>query len=69
LSVRADVTDGNPGFVLTQMLHEPRQRIVVMATHGLSGLSRWWLGSITETLIRTSADPVLVIPSSSQIDD
>jgi nucleotide-binding universal stress UspA family protein len=69
LSVRADVTDGNPGVVLTQMLHEPRQRIVVMATHGLSGLSRWWLGSTTETLIRTSADPVLVIPRSSQIDD
>jgi nucleotide-binding universal stress UspA family protein len=69
LSVRADVTDGNPGVVLTQLLHRPRQRIVVMASHGLSGLSRWWLGSVTETLIRTSVDPVLVIPSSSQTDD
>ena len=68
LNVRATVTDGNPGVTLSEMVREPRRRIVVMATHGLSGLTRWWLGSVAETLIRTSADPVLVIPTSGQRD-
>ncbi|MDP6453753.1 MAG: universal stress protein [SAR202 cluster bacterium] len=69
INVRAIVRDGNPGVVLTELLREPRGRIVVMATHGLSGLTRWWLGSVTEVLVRSSADPVLVIPTSEQSSD
>jgi nucleotide-binding universal stress UspA family protein len=35
--------------------------IVVMCTHGRSGVSRWVLGSVTEKVIRHSSDPVLVL--------
>jgi hypothetical protein len=33
-----------------------------MSTHGRSGVRRWVLGSVTETVVRHS-DPVLVIPA------
>lgn len=35
--------------------------IVAMSTHGRSGVKRWVLGSVTETVVRHSGDPVLVL--------
>jgi nucleotide-binding universal stress UspA family protein len=35
--------------------------LVVMATHGRSGLSRFWLGSMAETLVRHLPMPMLLI--------
>lgn len=41
----------------------PDIRMIVMATHGRSGVDRWRLGSITERVVQHSAAPVLVIPT------
>jgi hypothetical protein len=38
------------------------QDMIVLTTHGRSGLSRWFLGSVTEAVVRASGDPVLIIP-------
>ena len=38
-------------------------RMIVMATHGRSGIDRWRLGSVTERVVRHSELPVLVIPT------
>lgn len=38
-------------------------RMVVMATHGRSGMERWRLGSVTERVVRHSEVPVLVVPA------
>jgi nucleotide-binding universal stress UspA family protein len=35
--------------------------LIVMCTHGWSGVKGWVLGGITETVVRHSGDPVLVI--------
>jgi nucleotide-binding universal stress UspA family protein len=35
--------------------------LIAMCSHGYSGVKRWVLGSITETVVRHSGDPVLVI--------
>lgn len=35
--------------------------IVVMSTHGESGVGRWLIGGVTERVVRHSAGPVLVI--------
>jgi nucleotide-binding universal stress UspA family protein len=65
--LRADGFD-----VATQIVHgTPASRIVeaaaddetliVMATHGYSGLRRWTLGSVTEQVIHTTTRPVFVV--------
>jgi nucleotide-binding universal stress UspA family protein len=36
--------------------------LIVMATHGRNGMTRLWLGSITEEVIRSAHCPVLVLP-------
>jgi nucleotide-binding universal stress UspA family protein len=35
--------------------------LIVMATHGRSGLERAWLGSVAEDMVRTSSVPLLLI--------
>jgi len=35
--------------------------LIAMCSHGRSGLRRWALGSVTETVVRYSGDPVLVV--------
>jgi nucleotide-binding universal stress UspA family protein len=35
--------------------------VVVMASHGRGGLSRWFLGSVAEDLVRRSTVPVMLI--------
>ena len=38
--------------------------LIVMCSHGRSGVKRWVLGSVTETVVRHSGDPVLVMRAS-----
>jgi nucleotide-binding universal stress UspA family protein len=40
---------------------DTRDNLVAMCSHGRSGVKRWVLGSVTETVVRYSGDPVLVI--------
>ena len=42
---------------LTQGPHE----LIVMTTHGLTGLSRAWLGSVADAVVRTVTAPVLLV--------
>lgn len=38
-------------------------RMIVMATHGRTGVDKWRLGSVTERVVRHSTAPVLVVPT------
>ena len=40
--------------------HTP-ESLIVICSHGRSGVKRWALGSVTETVVRHSASPVLVL--------
>jgi nucleotide-binding universal stress UspA family protein len=42
--------------------------MIVIATHGRSGIARWWLGSTADHVIKESACPVLVIGPNVDID-
>ncbi len=63
LSVRWKVVDGRPGDKVAEIAREIPSNIVALASRGRSGLVRWWEGSMAETLVRSSGDPVLVIPA------
>jgi nucleotide-binding universal stress UspA family protein len=38
--------------------------LIVMSTHGYSGFKRFFLGSVTDRVIRAGQTPVLVLPAS-----
>jgi nucleotide-binding universal stress UspA family protein len=43
------------------MARETPGTLIAMSSHGRSGMKRWVLGSITETVVRHSDNPVLVV--------
>jgi nucleotide-binding universal stress UspA family protein len=53
------------GDCVSHILQEARDRqsdLIVMGTRGRSGLERWALGSVTESVLRKASCPVLVVP-------
>jgi nucleotide-binding universal stress UspA family protein len=50
---------------IISLARETPDNFIAMSTHGRSGVRRWVLGSVTETVVRHSGDPVLVIRAPS----
>jgi nucleotide-binding universal stress UspA family protein len=61
LTARSVVCTGEPEEELRRIASEKMVDVIVMATHGRAGLSRFLLGSTTDTMIRQAAQPVLLI--------
>ncbi len=54
------VTEGDPAARLLHLAQTHRADMIVVGTHGRTGLSRILLGSVAEEVIRSSPVPVLV---------
>jgi nucleotide-binding universal stress UspA family protein len=50
--------------IISLARHTP-DNLIAMCTHGRSGVKRWVLGSVTETVVRHSGDPVLIVRAGS----
>jgi nucleotide-binding universal stress UspA family protein len=46
---------------IVSMGRHTAESLIVMCSHGRSGVKRWVLGSVTETVVRHSRSPVLVL--------
>lgn len=62
VEVASATLNGHPAQVLGEFSEERKNNMIAMCTHGRSGFSRWVLGSIAESTVRVSGDPVLIIP-------
>ena len=60
VSVEAVFLEGDALSALVEYAERTEPDLVVMTTHGRSGLSRLWLGSITDGIARKLRIPVLV---------
>ena len=61
LNVRWQVLRGDAGNAIVEYARDLPDNLVAMSTHGRSGLGRWVLGSVTDKVVRSSGDPVLVV--------
>jgi nucleotide-binding universal stress UspA family protein len=52
----------HPADAILTFIEDNDVEMVVIASHGYSGLTRWLLGSITEKIVRSSSVPVMVVP-------
>jgi nucleotide-binding universal stress UspA family protein len=64
---RPAIADG-PAYAAILKLADEAD-LVVMGTHGRTGPSRWWLGSVAERVVRESPVPVLVVRAASTDED
>lgn len=64
--VREVVVAGQPYNSIIDCADNEHVDLVVMSSHGRSGLSRMLIGSVTDKLLRAAKCPVLVVPAHSQ---
>jgi nucleotide-binding universal stress UspA family protein/predicted transcriptional regulator len=58
---RIDVRFGEPGEQIIRTAAAHNADVIVMATHGRTGPSRWWLGSVADEVARQADRPVLLV--------
>lgn len=63
LNVQQIVEMGDAHTLIVNWARDKAADLIVMSTHGRSGLPRMLLGSVTEKVLRSAACPVLAIPS------
>ena len=61
VNARAEVIFGKAAEALSDFASKNDIDLVVIASHGRSGISRWILGSVAERLLRSLSVPVLMI--------
>ncbi len=59
--IHLQVQIGDPAHEILHVAQEARVDLIVMGTHGRTGLSHLWLGSVAERVVRQSLIPVLTI--------
>lgn len=67
ISAQIVVTTGHAASAISDVVADNDIDLIVMCTHGRSGLSRWVFGSVAEKVVRLAECPVLLI--RAQEDD
>ncbi|MDY6818941.1 MAG: universal stress protein [Halobacteriales archaeon] len=61
VDVKSEVLHGTPYRTIVEYAEEADIDLIVMGTHGRSGLGRYLLGSVTEKVVRIAEVPVLTV--------
>jgi nucleotide-binding universal stress UspA family protein len=59
--VACEVKEGLSADQIITLARSIPDNFVAMCSHGRSGIKRWALGSVTETVVRHSGDPILIV--------
>jgi universal stress protein A len=61
VEVRCQVVVGTPYYKIIEVAEAEKIDLIVMATHGRTGFSHLFMGSVAEKVVRTAPCPVLTI--------
>ena len=64
----AEVVDGTAANTLAEEITAWNADLVVMATHGRGPVTRFWLGSVTDYLVRHVSTPMLLLRPRDEAD-
>jgi nucleotide-binding universal stress UspA family protein len=63
-SMRFEVASGKPAVEILRLARSRPTDIIVMSTHGLTGVRKLFFGSTTERVLRETTVPVLLTPAT-----
>lgn len=69
LKVSTEVADGRAARTIVEVARQQEIDLIVMGTHGRSGVARLLLGSVTEKVLRTASCPVLAVRTTEHAAD
>ena len=61
IAARWAILTGKPSEILSDFAKADNCDLIIMATHGRSGVSRWVWGSVADRLLRLGCVPVLMV--------
>jgi len=61
--IQTFVEEGTPYEIILKVADEWQADLIVLGTHGRTGLSHLLLGSVAEKVLRHSSKPLFIIPS------
>jgi nucleotide-binding universal stress UspA family protein len=62
--VESTLLEGFPASEIVRFAKDSACDLIVMGTHGRTGLKHWLLGSVAEYVVRQAACPVLTVRST-----
>ena len=62
LDIGSTLTEGIPYVEIVETANEINADLIIIGTHGRTGLSHMLLGSVAERVVRSSTVPVLSVP-------
>jgi nucleotide-binding universal stress UspA family protein len=65
--LRTELGQGQPDEAILEVAEKYDADLIVMSTHGYSGVTRWVMGSITEKVLRAAQVPILVVRGETNI--
>ena len=65
--VEYEVTVGKPAQQILQVAKEKPCDLIIMSTHGLTGMRKMFFGSTTERVLRETTVPVLAVPATDAV--
>ncbi len=63
IAVKVEVLSGKPAEEIIKYSQRSGVDLVIMSTHGRSGVSRWVFGSVADKVVRQTEVPVLIRPA------
>ena len=66
VSVSGSLATGAPAKVILAYADDNEIDLIVMGTHGKTGIGQWFLGSVTENVVRQATVPVLCVPVTAE---
>jgi universal stress protein A len=64
VSIEYEVAVGKPAAEILRLARERAADLLVISTHGLTGMRKLFFGSTTERVLRETTTPVLITPAS-----
>jgi nucleotide-binding universal stress UspA family protein len=65
IRVQERLVDGEPADSILRAARRHGADVIVIGTHGRSGLGRWFMGSVASRLVQISPFPVLTVKGSA----
>ncbi len=66
VGVSGSIATGSPAKATLASAADIDADLIIMGTHGQTGIGQWFLGSVTENVVRQSPRPVFCVPVSAE---
>lgn len=61
VGIETKVLEGDPSLAVLDLAKNENADLIVMGSHGRTGLKRLWLGSVAESIVQGATIPILIV--------